>query len=79
MKQTLSSDNKRLYLTEDEYKDNVWYARTEADVIARFTLTDKWEIWFYPYKYRQTRLSLTDTLELIQKVFVQFWNENYGE
>lgn len=77
MSRNNSSNSHRLYITEDKDHENVWFARTDTDLIARFALRQKWEIWFYPYKYRQTRLSLKDTLKLIEKVFRQFHEEKY--
>lgn len=71
--------NSRLYITEDKNKDNVWFAKTDCDFIARLELTDIWNVYLYNYKFTFRKNSLKECLRIIEKVFKRFWSEKYAD
>lgn len=71
--------NSRLYITEDMNHDNVWFAKTDCDFIARLELTDMWNVYLYNYKFTFHKNSLKECLRIIEKVFKRFWSEKYAD
>lgn len=70
------SDNKRLFVTEDINNKDVYFAKTEKSVFARFKQIDnEWEVWLYPYKTRHIKKSFTEVLDFLDRIFKKYWEE----
>lgn len=71
------SNNTRLYVTEDIYSD-AYFIRTDVEKFARMVFRNsEWFVWYYPLKYNQRFKTLTETLEITERLFKKYWREKY--
>lgn len=69
-------ETSRLFVTADKHNEGVYFARTNKTFFARFYQGKYgWEIWIYPWKLRQRARSLTETFDIIDKLFKKYWKE----
>ena len=74
---TKSLSKSRLYVTADKHREGVYFARTAFIMFCRFYQSSYgWELWIYPWKLRRRAHSFTETLDIIEKLFKQYWREN---
>lgn len=73
------SDDKRLYVTKDIYKE-AYYIRTEKEKFAKFhRLNNMWYAWFYPFSYTLKFETLTKLLKKAESLYVKYYYESHEE
>lgn len=71
--------NKELYTTSDLYNENIFFIRTDIEQIARIKKCDSWDVWFYPYNLHLRYEKLTSVLDVIEKLFKEYWEKKYAK